>query len=74
MTLNSVWWRFSSNRALENVEYPFIAITPRSTLTQSGGTCLGLIYGWNRTFSHLLRNNIISYLKSYSRVQIIYIT
>ena len=27
-----------SDGALKNVEYPFIAIAPRSTLTQSGGT------------------------------------
>ena len=27
-----------------NVEYQFIAITPRSTLTWSGSTCLGLMH------------------------------
>ena len=45
---------------LGSVEYPFIAITPRSTLTQSGCTCL----------SHLcvklfLSKIVISHLKSY---------
>ena len=35
MTLNCVWWWGSSSRDLESVEYPFIAITPRSIVTQS---------------------------------------
>ena len=49
MTLNRIWWWGSSLEALGNVEYPFITITPRSTLTQSGSTCKGLIYGSNKT-------------------------
>ena len=32
-----------------NVECPFIAITPRSTLARCGSTWLGPIYGSNRT-------------------------
>ena len=47
--LNYIWWLGSSSGALENMEYSFIAITPRSTLTQSGRTCLGLIFESNRT-------------------------
>ena len=39
MTLNCIWWRGTSYGTLGNVEYPFIAITPRSTLTRSGSTC-----------------------------------
>ena len=39
MTLNGIWWWGSSPEALGNVEYSFIAITPRSTLTLSGSTC-----------------------------------
>ena len=35
--------------SLENVEYPFITITLRSTLTWSGSTCEGPIYGSNTT-------------------------
>ena len=36
---NTIWWWGSSNAgALGNVEYPFIGIAPRSTLTQSGST------------------------------------
>ena len=32
-----------------DVEYSFITIIPRSTLTHSGGTCLGSINGSKRT-------------------------
>ena len=32
---------------LESIEYPFIAINPRFTLSQSGGTCYGSIYRLN---------------------------
>ena len=38
--------------ALENVEYPFIAIVPRSTVAQSGSSWWGPIYGLNRTKLH----------------------
>ena len=36
--------RGSSFEALENMDYSFISITPRSTLTQSGSTFFGPIY------------------------------
>ena len=36
--LNCIWWWGSSPEALGNVEYPFIAITSRSTLIQDGST------------------------------------
>ena len=42
-------WGSSSAGALENVEYPFIAIAPRSTLALTGSTWQGPIYGSNRT-------------------------
>ena len=59
MTLNCIWWWASYPEALENVEYPFISITPRPTLTQSGNTCLGPIYGSNRTsVQSMMLNNI----------------
>ena len=34
-------------RALGNVEYLFVAITPRSTLTRWGSACYGTIYRSN---------------------------
>ena len=42
---------------LGNSGFQFIAITPRSTLTQSGNTWLGPIYGSNRTIWHLVQTN-----------------
>ena len=36
------------------MEYSFIAITPMSTLTQSGSTCKSSIYGLNRSVLKLL--------------------
>ena len=48
-----IWWWRSSPRALRNVEYLFIAITPRSTLTRSCSAKKGPIYGLNRTVWHL---------------------
>ena len=35
MTLNCIWWWGSSSGNFRNEEYPFIAITPRSTRTRS---------------------------------------
>ena len=35
-------------------KYPFIVITPRSTLTESGSTCQGPIYESKRFFWKLL--------------------
>ena len=43
------WWGSSTAGALENAEYPVIAIAPRSTLARSGSTWKGPIYGSNRT-------------------------
>ena len=39
MKLNCIWWWGSNSGDLGSVEYPFIAITPRSILTQSGSAC-----------------------------------
>ena len=39
MTLNNIWWWSSSSEHLRSVVYSFIAITPKSTLAQSGSTC-----------------------------------
>ena len=47
--LNWIWWWGSSPRALVNAEYPFINITPWSTLTQTSSTCKGFIYWSNGT-------------------------
>ena len=47
------WWGSSNAKALGNVEYPFIVITSRSTLSQGGRTWKSLIYGSNRTVWHL---------------------
>ena len=35
-----------------NTEYPFIAITPTSTVTRSDNTLSGPIYGLNNTVCH----------------------
>ena len=43
--LNSIWWWISSSGDLLNVEFPFIDITPRSTLTWSNSSYKGFIYG-----------------------------
>ena len=47
--------------ALGNMEYAFIAITPWSTLAQSGSTWEGPIYGSNRTKLHTYAK--LNYLK-----------
>ena len=39
MIQNYIWWRGSNSGDVGNVEYPFIAINPKSTLDQSGNTC-----------------------------------
>ena len=44
MKLISDWEWDSSMEALGNIEYSFIAITPRSTVIRSTSTCYGLIY------------------------------
>ena len=46
----AIWsWGFCTAGVLENVEYPFIAIIPRSTRARSDSTWLGPIYESNRT-------------------------
>ena len=47
---------------LENVEYSFVAITPRFTQTWIDSTCLSPFMGQIKPFNHLLKI-IISYLK-----------
>ena len=49
-TINYNWWWASSYGALRSMEYLFIAITPRSTLTQCDSTC----YESNRSIWKLL--------------------
>ena len=49
ITLNCIWCWGSSPEALSNEEYLFIAITPGSTLTWSGSTWYGHIYGSTRS-------------------------
>ena len=39
MILNCIGWWGSSSGGLLSVDYPFIVITSRSTLTWSGSTC-----------------------------------
>ena len=54
MALNCIWLSGSSFGDLECVKYLFIVITPRSTLTFSGSTCKGPIYGSNKSVWKLL--------------------
>ena len=49
MTLNHLMVRLQS-WSLGNMEYPFINITPKSTLTWGGSTCNGSLYYSNKTF------------------------
>ena len=39
MTQICIWWWGYSSKDLRSVEYTFIIITPRFTLTLSGSTC-----------------------------------
>ena len=48
ITLNCTWCWGSNSGDLENGKYPFFAIPPRSTLTQSGSACSSPICGSNR--------------------------
>ena len=48
-----IWWWGSISGDLRSVEYPFFAITPRSTLTWSGSTYKFPIYGSNRSAKKL---------------------
>ena len=45
----NVQLHFGFTTDLVNIKYPFIAIAPRSILTQSGNTWWGYMYGSNRT-------------------------
>ena len=46
MTLNCIRWWGSSSGHLRSVEYPFNNINPLTTLTWTGSTCSGLVYGF----------------------------
>ena len=59
MTLNCIWWSGTRFRDLGSVEYPFIAITPRSTLTRSGSTCSGPILGTCAKKKKILRPDLV---------------
>ena len=69
ITLKSIWWWCSNSGELESMEYLFVDIIHRSTLTGCGRTCISPLYGsnssvWNNRYSKLpcakkkkLRNN-----------------
>ena len=48
---------------LGNKEYTFITITPRSTMTRSAKTCLGSIYGSNRTVQSFTREHYLNWIE-----------
>ena len=50
MTINYIWWWGSSTRNLESVEYHFIVIIAKSTLTWSGCIFEGFIHKLNRIY------------------------
>ena len=54
--LNFILWLCSSSGALVRLEYPFITITPGSTLPWSVRTCYSSIYGSN------IKNRLIGLL------------
>ena len=74
MTINLIWRQGYSSWNIGSIEYPFIGITPRSTLIRSGRICLGPIYGTNRSLWALFsfrRNNwchIIKIKNSYLKL------
>ena len=51
--LTYIWFWGISFTTLRNMKYPFITITPRSTLTLSGGCCY-IFFGLNRSVWKLL--------------------
>ena len=60
MTLKIWLWGFNFE-ALENVEYHFIAIIPKSTLKQSGSICekcIIIFYTWNHLYGSKQMINI----------------
>ena len=52
--LNCIQLLSSISGDLDSIEYPFIAITPRSTLALSDSTCDDTIYGSDRSIGKLL--------------------
>ena len=61
-TLYCIWWWGSSPRALGNMYYAFIDITPSSTLTQSGSTWEGSICGASHlTVCEQMINNYLNF-------------
>ena len=54
MTLKNIWYWGSSSEILEIVEYSFIVIIPRSTLTRNRSIYQGPIYGENGSVWRLL--------------------
>ena len=63
MSINYTWLWDTNSEALERIEYPFISITPRSTLTQIGSSCLDLTYWSNRCLKtiHIRYEYLVSY-------------
>ena len=59
--------------SLGNVEYPFITITPRSTLTGVVVSVRVSSIDQIELFNYLLKIIIISYLKPFSYVEIVHI-
>ena len=57
MTLNCIQWKGCSSGGLKSVEYTFMVITSKSSLSHSGCTRLGHIYWLNR--------NVWSFIKDY---------
>ena len=55
MILNCIWCWGSSSWTLESMEYFFIVITVKCTLTQTGRTCQAPIYGSNTSIWKLLQ-------------------
>ena len=53
MILIWTWLWFSISEDIRSVKYPFITITPKSTLTWSGCICYGPIYESNRSVCKL---------------------
>ena len=58
MTQHCIWWWGFSSGALGIVDYPFIVICVKSTLTWSGSTCYGPIYKSNRSVWKLVYNRV----------------
>ena len=72
MTLICIWWCDSSPEALGNMDDPFIAITPGSTLTGVVVPVRVPSMDQRELFYYLLRIMISRHLKPYSCKQIIH--